>query len=185
MNLNKNKINLKGIEVPDYARSGVSSEEIIYEAGPRQYRFSGEVGEFMRGEERIGVSLSLQVFDFRWSYGRRWAYPAQSWLDVAFLDNDGVISVCAFKKESALNLFEFLLDLKIQKLSPLSIWVELTAVARIVEEETYTYYYVADIFYWDFVSQERFEDLSQFAKSGKFEWILSGEAGEPKEATNG
>jgi hypothetical protein len=151
---------------------------LTFDGVPRQYRFDGEVGEFLVGEIGAGKAISIQLFNRRLVTGERWGRPNQTWIDLAFVDEQGVVGVMALKKESAINLIEtFTSDLRLtshSRLHPSAVRLGLRAVEREGEDGTY---WVVEVSDWELVTQAEFDQVRHFAESGEFRWVFLGEAG--------
>lgn len=168
---------MKPNEIPSWAIQQ-SADLVTFAGVPRQYRFDGEMGSFVIGELDYGPTLQMQIFDRRFVTGERWGRPNQTWLDLAFVDEAGVVSVIALKKESASNVIEaFLTELRItthSTLDPMAVDLVLESERREAEDGPY---WVAEVRGWSLVPQERFEAVKRFAESGQFRWVFLGEAG--------
>jgi len=167
---------LNASNVPAWAVQ--EQDTLAFDGVPRQYRFDGGLGEFLVGEIAAGPAISIQLIDRRVVTGERWGRPLQTWIDLAFVDEQGVVSVLALKKESAINLMEvFLSDLRLtshSRLHPSAVRMALRAVERQGEDGPY---WVVEVNGWELVTQAEFELVREFAQSGQFRWVLLGEAG--------
>lgn len=160
-------------EVPDWARAGKTSYP-TWAGAPRIYRFDGQDGQFYVGTEQVMRELWVQVIDWRWHDSERWGRQGQEWLDVAFVDTSHMVSVCAFKKASAVNVFDALCQVMAQQVDPMSMWMKLESKElRTTENEPYHVAVLGDT--WNFCPVEQFESLKAFAESGLFQWHLVGE----------
>lgn len=147
---------------------------------PRQYRFDGQDGVFLVGQDRLEL-ITAQFFDWRWQHGLRWGRPAQTWLDLAFVDNDGVVSQLSVKKDSALYLFEALVSLRLDEVSlyPEAVRIPLALDRRSIEIEdegrTQDYWVVLPQSEVEYVAESEFRKVQEFKESGVFKWIVVGE----------
>lgn len=151
---------------------------VIYDGAPRQYHFDGLRGVFLIGEKEIGPTLPVQIFDRRLVEGERWGRPSQTWVDLAFVDDNQVVSVLALKKESAINLLEwFLTELRLTNASevdPTAVRLVLAAERREGEEDEY---FVVQPNGYSFVSEEQYHRVRQWTDEHLFRWIFLGEGG--------
>jgi len=138
---------------------------------PRLYRFDGGDGQFYLGSEPKGGELSMQVFLHRWVEGvARWGNPPQAYLDLAFVDDAGAVSVLSLKKDSALNLWEFLLSLKLtshEAIDPAAVRVRVIAGEM---DGARGVFWTLEQHDWDFVEFQEFRDVQQFRQSRQFRW---------------
>jgi hypothetical protein len=103
-------------------------------------------------------------------------------LDVAFVDQDGVVSQLSLKKDSALNLFEFLLSLK--NLDGAEVAIASTCCTLSGEAWEYgqsdeavpDQYFIAQVSDAEFVPEPVFRAVVEFAQSGLFCWVTVGES---------
>lgn len=149
--------------------------EIIYEGAPRHYHVNRAEGQFYVGTEVKGESLECQIFAYRWEWGERWGRNPQTWLDLGFVDGDGVASVLALNKDSAINVYDFLTSLKLLNscgVHPSSLRVTLDLERRQGEDGSY---FVVAVGSWGFVTEQEFFRATQFVESREFEWIFAGE----------
>jgi hypothetical protein len=148
----------------------------VWAGFPRQYRFDGGDGQFYLGSEPKGGELALQILSHRWVEGvERWGNPPQTYLDLAFIDGDGVVSVLSLKKDSALNLWEFLLSLKVanhEAIDPMA--VKVRVISGEVEGARGPFWTVVQ-HDWDFVEYSEFWDAKVFNASRQFHWGQIGE----------
>lgn len=161
-------------EVPAHAIKR-EAEFPIWAGAPRQYRFDGSTGLFYCGEI-IHEVLMLQPIDWRWQSGERWGRNNQAWLDVAFVDSDGVVSQISLKKDSAIALFELFISLKSVngvEVDLSSIEIGLSAVSR--ETEDGGTFSVVEIGAVDYLEAGDCLPVQEFASSGRFRWLLVGE----------
>jgi len=148
----------------------------VWAGFPRLYRFDGGDGQFYLGSEPKGGELTLQIFAHRWVENvARWGNPPQAYLDLAFVDQQGMVSVLALKKDSALNLWEFLLSLKLtshEAINPAAVRVRVIPVE--VEGARGTFW-ALEQHDWEFVEFPEFRDVRIFKDSGRFHWGQIGE----------
>lgn len=172
------KLLLKNQRIPDFAKTNYQQNWPIYPGAPRQLRFDGKVGKFRIGsKEVIGSILAVTIFNFRWMKEDRFGRPTQQWLDLALVDREGRVGILPLKKDSAVNVFEFLSDCFEDGLHSYSLrcYLEPKAVAA---EDGQTYF-VLTVPSYEFIEQERFAQLEEFVRKGRFDWILTGEVDEP------
>ena len=80
---------------------------IIFTGSARQYRADCQAGQFKIGASRmIGSKLSMELIAARLVEGQFFGYPYQKWVNVIFVDSDGIVSSILFKTESMDNLLE-------------------------------------------------------------------------------
>ena len=81
--------------------------EILLVGNPRQYRADCHAGQFKIGAaNRVGKKLDLELIAARINEGEFFGYPRQKWLNVIFVDGNGVVSTILFKTESLDNFLE-------------------------------------------------------------------------------
>ena len=158
---------------PEWARRDDQLSWPIWDGFPRQYRCNQEEGSFYRGSELVDTKLTLLIFDHRWDEEvARWGYPRQSWLDVAFVDDEGVVGICSFKKESAINLHVWLTRLE-SKTYPWACRVKLQIDEREAREGGV--YGVAIVAETAWINAVEFQLIEDFRQSAQFRWLLTGE----------
>mgnify|MGYP001791917892 CR=1 FL=1 len=161
--------------VPEFAQLASQGADTLHYAGaPRQYRFDGESGKFLVGSREFD-SITAQIFARRFVYEERWGRPLQTWLDIAFIDQDDTVSVLALKKESATNLHELFVQLDQIAADWKACEVMLLPVSRDVRhgEDDIETYYVTDWYEYSFVTESRYQSVKAIEQ---FDWVLSGEA---------
>lgn len=150
---------------------------LTYNGAPRQYRFDGSMGIFVIGEQFVGTKITAQIITTRWKDGERWGRTRQSWLDVAFVDDTRVVSLLALKKESAINLHEWMLsslrETTTTTIDPSAVRVELEATERLTQEQEK--YWVVSAGDWEFVTKPEFDQVQEFYESNRMDWIYTGE----------
>ena len=167
--------NFNDITIPDWAKTE-KNEGIIYEGFPLSYRFDGGDGNFYLGSESLGQDLGIHAFDYAWEYAQRWGFPPQSWLDIAFVNANGVASVCSFKKDSAVNLLVFLTELKSRGLALDAIWLGLRAKPMKSQVDgAESTYFVVEVEFWRLVAQDHWASVRAFKDSEIFKFELIGE----------
>jgi len=150
-----------------------------YDGFPRQYRVNQETGKFMRGSADLGTELMVQVFDRHWAVGamgkgvERWGFGLQVWLDVAFVDEDGVASVLSLKKDSASNLHVCLQEIERRGSTPMSYALRLELDPVEAQEGIY---YVVQVMEVLVRSEREYKALKAFRESAEFRIHLIGEA---------
>lgn len=162
-------------EIPEWAKTE-RVDGVIWAGAPRFYRVDRGEGQFYVGTEAKGETLQAQVFDWRWDYARRWGRNEQTWLDLAFVDSEGVASILAINKASAVNVFDFLISLKQTNHSEIDS-SSLRIVFGLQELQTIEAlaYYQIRVESWTFVSQKEWLDVAKFRDSRAFAWVLTGE----------
>jgi len=167
------------INAPSFAKT----EVVDYD--PRliiRYQFDGLDGVFRCGDRVFDV-LEMQPIDFRQHTSERWGRLRQSWMDIAFLDNEDSVSVISFNKQSNVEM-SVLFDLMNRNgVAIQSLWLALTAKSTPKkvfdgDEMVEGKYFVVDPFVED--GQEyAFVDYSRFEKAiaikEKLQWKLIGE----------
>jgi hypothetical protein len=156
----------------------------IYAGSPRQYKFDGQLGVFVCGTTETNT-LQLQPIDYRWREEERWGRSYQAWLDVAFVDDAGVVSQLSLKKDSAINLYELFIGLKSvagKEVALAAVSCQLIASERAVEMDngTMNRFFVVDLHGCSYVDQSQFEAVRDFAQTGVFEFQLVGEVERPE-----
>jgi hypothetical protein len=80
---------------------------IVFTGSARQYRADCQTGQFKIGASRlVGPKLSLELVAARLVEGPFFGYPYQKWLNVIFVDPEGIVSSLLFKTESMDNFLE-------------------------------------------------------------------------------
>ena len=167
------------LKVPDYAKT----EVVDYD--PRliiRYQFDGLDGVFRCGD-RVLDSLEMQPIDFRQHASERWGRLRQTWMDIAFLDNEDSVSLISFNKQSNVEMSVLFDYMNRNGVAIQSLWLTLTskAIPRHVydgDEVIEGHYFVVDPFVeegqeYEFVELSRFEKA--IAIKDKFQWKLVGE----------
>ncbi|NCJ05181.1 hypothetical protein GS597_01330 [Synechococcales cyanobacterium C] len=183
-----NKILLKG-QTPDYA-VGVAQTGAVWNGVPLPYRFDGEVGQFYCGSVEVGDSVWIQAIQWRWASGERWSRPNQSWFDVAFLDSENLVSILSLKKDSAVNVFEFLTRLSADGILVEAVQLRLGACQIRREPRSpaaelrginpwdlpdIQVWHVVDVTEARWIGRAQCEAAQEFMASGEFDWRLVGE----------
>jgi hypothetical protein len=82
-------------------------DQLLFVGSPRQYRSDCQAGQFKIGATRmVGSKLNLELIAARLLEGEFFGYPRQPWLQVIFVDPEGVVSTLLFKTESLDNFLE-------------------------------------------------------------------------------
>lgn len=151
-------------------------EQVIWTGAPRFYRTDGQVGEFYVGSASAGDELTCQVLEWRWDNSERWGRKGQSWLDLAIVDAEGVASILPLNKDSAVNVFDFLISLKQTGATAIDP-PALRVTFGFTEQKTYeeATYYVVDVIGWEFASEGDWLKAAAFRDSRLFNWVLVGE----------
>lgn len=171
------KLLLKLKQVPNFARANRKISWPIYAGAPRQWRFDGRSGEFRVGSTIAGKLLEAIVLDFRWIREDRFGRETQYWLDLAFVDKDGRVSILPLKKDSSVNAFEFLSDCFEKDLFPYAFRIYLEPQPMAAEDGGI--FYVLQVKGCKPIEQSEFDAILDFQKSDRFQWILAGEVDEP------
>jgi len=168
------KFNWQG-EIPAHAQ--VEQEgRVIWSGAPRFYKADRQEGGFYVGSDFKGEELTCQIFDWRWDNSERWGRAGQSWLDLALVDGDGVAAILALNKDSAVNVFDFLISLKqtgASAIDPPALSVTLGFVRRETQEGEA--YYLVDVRAWQFASEADWLKVAAFRDTRQFNWVLVGE----------
>jgi hypothetical protein len=149
--------------------------------GLQPYVFSGLDGFFRLAGEPHADSLKIRPFDYRWQHSLRWGRKAQSWLDVAFVDDRKIVSIASFKKDSAVSIHRSLLELDQHGITMLASKLTLGSTERKVQEidedgtVRYSLYYVCDVEIFEFATEEETRELQTFVDLKTFSWHLVGE----------
>lgn len=166
------------IQIPEWARLP-ETDYPLWTGSPRHYRFNGETGAFSVGTTVLGAELWVQPFSQRWAeLEERWRFDAQAWMDVAFVDQDHVVSTLSLKKDSAVNFEDFTQRCLSGRqfgvpVKPSACWLKLEALELSSREGQP--YYVVQVSDANIASEEQFKKLWEFDASGVFEWVLVGE----------
>lgn len=145
-----------------------------WEGFPRHYRFDGEDGLFYRGSHPVS-SLQAQIFAYRWVEAVRWGNPRQSYLDLAFVDGDGCVAQLPLRKDSALNLWEWILSLRISSHEALHVAAAEVLLASEPVVGARGIFQVVKIEDWSLVEEHRFLKVTAFEASDKFAFGSIGE----------
>lgn len=115
----------------DLDECGIEPGQILAD-GVRQWRAECGVGQFKIGQSLMrGNKLDIEVIAAQSHYGQPFAkYPPMDWLGLLFVDPDGVLSSCLFKKESRANFLELLRQLKLKGKSALGNVIRATMMQR-------------------------------------------------------
>lgn len=145
-----------------------------------QYSHNGLTGEFTLGTESLGQSLIIQPFQFRWDYGIRWGRKAQNWLDLAFVNQDSQTAVLSLKKQSAINVYSWLSQLRAKGIHLEALSIELLSksvdVALLDDAGSYgDSYNAVDIGSFGFVPELKYTELVNFQEDQEFKYMLVGE----------
>ncbi|MEM1153646.1 MAG: hypothetical protein AAGI44_05865 [Pseudomonadota bacterium] len=166
-------------EVPYWGKASASEPTWpFYDQLPRQYRVNQQTGLFMRGSQDLGSELKLTVFDCRWDTGamgkgvERWGFGLQIWLDVAFVDEQGFVSICSMKKDSATNLHIQLQEIYRSGAAPYCYGIHLRLDEMQGQDGTYFVARVADT---RTTKEIEYKAIHAFVASNQFTWLLLGE----------
>lgn len=161
---------------PDFAKTEKVST-LIWDGAPLQYRFSGRDGLFYTAQSTTS-KLEMQILDWRWVEESRFRGELQYWLDVLFVDADGVVSVLPLKKHSAEAMSAFFKGLSRPDdfdIAPHSILLKLSP--SLIESQTYEDYWVSNNFDWCWIDSQRFGDAANWLvhEMPANPWIVTGE----------
>jgi hypothetical protein len=80
---------------------------LVFTGSARQYRSDCQAGQFKIGASRmVGGTLKLEVVAARLIEGAFFGYPDQKWLNLIFVDPEGIVATILFKTESMDNFLE-------------------------------------------------------------------------------
>lgn len=173
-------------QIPDWAKVRTGNGP-RWGGVPRQYRFDGEAGTFAIGHEIQDQPLQVQILDWRWIESARWGRPMQAWLDLLFVDAAGWVGILPLKKESAINLYEFLtvgLTLSDGAINPAAVRVPLYvqqwgySLADDASAEGRLYHTIRPGDDWTFVDKAAFDGAIEFIEAEIMTWTLTGETGD-------
>ena len=101
---------LPAVQVADLVLEETLNREenpIVFTGSARQYRADCQAGQFKIGASRmVGPTLGMELIAARIMEGQFFGYPYQKWVNVIFIDSDGIVSSILFKTESMDNLLE-------------------------------------------------------------------------------
>lgn len=167
------------VGIPSWAMGAAERQYPFWFGTARHYQFDGEKGLFLVGTEEAFDSLWVQPIYSQWSGGLRWGRPAQEWFDLAFVDATGhVVSQLSLKKQSAVNVQDYLIQLESGQLLGQSIhseacWLHLVPQEReTLEGETY---WVVAVTEHNYATEEQYRAVLAFKQSRQFEWHFPGE----------
>lgn len=138
-----------------------------------RYQFDGKEGCYRCGQDQ-SQNLFLQVIDYRRDRSVRWGRPLQTWLDVAFFDAVGAVSVISFNKQSVVEVSKLFGAMTRQglKLQALSLKLGVSApVAVTVDDGDGEYtdsYYVVD----PLLEHPLLEQELTFVSREQFDWAV-------------
>ena len=131
--------------------------------------------------EKSFESIIIQPICYRTRYSERFGRKPQTWLDIAFVDEQSKVSVMALNKQSANIMMDFLSGLLLDGIAPHAVRVVLQSQklhVHVVDEENQT---TVDDFYhavlpdeYEFVTKERFEIVAKL-KAQNFRFVTLGE----------
>ena len=162
--------------IPEWAKT----DAVDYD--PRliiRFQFDGSDGLFKCGD-RESESLKMQPLAYRQHNSERWGRVKQSWMDIAFLDNDDDVCILSLNKQSNVEMSIFLSKMLKDGIALQSVSLQLAAKAMPVkilsedEEVISGSYYIVDPFEeYEFVPELQFEKAIAILE--KFRWALIGE----------
>src|SRR5512144_499015 len=84
-----------------------NAHPLVFTGSARQYRADCQLGQFKIGASKVvSGTLKLELMAARVLEGALFGYPPQQWLNVIFVDADGIVSTVLFKTESMDNFLE-------------------------------------------------------------------------------
>ena len=101
---------LPSVQVADLVLEEVidrNEHPLVFTGSARQYRADCQLGQFKIGASKVVCgTLKLELMAARVLEGAFFGYPPQPWLNVIFVDADGIVATVLFKKESMDNFLE-------------------------------------------------------------------------------
>ena len=101
---------LPAVQVADLVLEEVidrNAHPLVFTGSARQYRADCQLGQFKIGASKVvSGTLKLELMAARVLEGAFFGYPPQKWLNVIFVDADGIVATVLFKKESMDNFLE-------------------------------------------------------------------------------
>ena len=101
---------LPAVQVADLVLEEVIDRNVhplVFTGSARQYRADCQLGQFKIGASKVvSGTLKLELMAARVLEGAFFGYPPQKWLNVIFVDADGIVATVLFKKESMDNFLE-------------------------------------------------------------------------------
>ena len=101
---------LPAVQVADLVLEAVIDRNVhplVFTGSARQYRADCQLGQFKIGASKVvSGTLKLELMAARVLEGAFFGYPPQPWLNVIFVDADGIVATVLFKKESMDNFLE-------------------------------------------------------------------------------
>jgi hypothetical protein len=177
----KMTIDFAELEIPDYALAGKTQGIVYPRGGPLFYRFDGKDGFFYKGVDVDSDTLYIRPFDIRPHFSARWGRLAQSWLDVAFIDESNVASIISFAGDSRKQMLSDFASIEMHDIKYHSIKLGLSnrEINITIEQEDGTetegLYHIAQVESLEFLPEPEVLKIEEFIKSSQFEWILPGE----------
>ncbi|HYQ90597.1 MAG TPA: hypothetical protein VES89_00610 [Candidatus Competibacteraceae bacterium] len=101
---------LPAVQVADLVLEEVldrNAHPLVFTGSARQYRADCQAGQFKIGASRmVSGILKLEVVAARLIEGEFFGYPLQQWINLIFVDSEGIVSTILFKTESMDNFLE-------------------------------------------------------------------------------
>ena len=101
---------LPAVQVADLVLEEVidrNEHPLVFTGSARQYRADCQAGQFKIGASRmVSGTLKMEVIAARLVEGEFFSYPRQKWLNVIFVDAEGIVASVLFKTESMDNFLE-------------------------------------------------------------------------------
>ena len=101
---------LPAVQVADLVLEEVidrNEHPLVFTGSARQYRADCQSGQFKMGASRmVSGTLQLELVAARLIEGEFFGYPLQKWLNVIFVDAEGIVATILFKTESMDNFLE-------------------------------------------------------------------------------
>ena len=84
-----------------------NAHPLVFTGSARQYRADCQSGQFKIGASRmVSGTLQMELIAARLVEGEFFGYPLQKWINVIFVDPEGIVSTILFKTESMDNFLE-------------------------------------------------------------------------------
>lgn len=164
--------------IPEWAK--IECQEVVYDADlVIQYRFDGLDGLYKLGEKSF-ESIIIQPICYRTRYAERFGRKAQTWLDIAFVDEQSKVAMMPLNKQSANIMMDFLSGLLHEGIAPHAIKVVLQSQpihVHVIDENNISrddYYHAVLPDEYEFVDESRFKIVADL-KAQNFRFAPLGE----------
>lgn len=156
--------------IPEWAKLQKAAAPIIFDGRLRRYRADVLAGTFRWADNAIGETLSCQIFDSRWAEEVRWVEGTKQYFDIAFIDSERVASCLSLSRDSAVNVSEYLRNLRGGKepINPMAVRVSLRLEDEQIEGSKKPFYCVITTGH-EFCSEAEFDAAVKFAQSPEWE----------------